>query len=234
MPDRKAAIPVEREAERIRRYFGTRMRGGGGRKSTSAAHEYLMRERQLLTEAAARTLRGTPMDTIRVCDVGCGAGADLAHWRSLGAAEANLAGTELSEDRLVAAKRRLPDTDLRHVSSFDLPFADGSFDLTSASLVLSTITDDEWRTHLFAEMCRITRPGGLVVMYDFRIRKPTNPNVVAMNARRVTQLGARPSLRYPAAPFLPFLGPVLRLPRLVRPWALRALPRTHALWVWRR
>ena len=184
--------------------------------------------------AKAARLLARPRDSLRVCDVGCGIGGDLENWKALGIIEEALAGTELSSERAERARQKLPMADVRQVSSFDLPFADGSFDLTSASLVLSTVTDDEWRTHLFKEMWRITRPGGLVLVYDFRVRKPTNPNVVAMNARRVAQLGTGPSLRYPAAPFLPFLGLVLRLPRPLRPWALRALPRTHALWVWRR
>ncbi|HET9878731.1 MAG TPA: hypothetical protein VFQ81_05455, partial [Candidatus Limnocylindria bacterium] len=87
---------------------------------------------------------------------------------------------------------------------------------------------------LFTEMWRVTRPGGMLALYDFWIRKPTNPDVVAMTQRSIGALGPPPTRRVAVTPFLPALPLVLRLPDPMRKGLLWILPRTHAIWIWKR
>jgi hypothetical protein len=72
----------------------------------------------------------------------------------------------------------------------------------------------------------------MVLVYDFRIRKPTNRSVVALDGQRLRELGEPFSSAQPAAPLLPLLGPILRLPERIRRPLIAFLPRTHMLWTW--
>jgi ubiquinone/menaquinone biosynthesis C-methylase UbiE len=214
------------ESDRIRDYFRTT------KWRASAGREYLMSERTVLLWAAAATL-GRPVEELSVCDVGCGGGVDLVAWRDAGVPEKNLAGTELVHERAAIARERLPLADIREVEGFDLPFATASMDVTSASLVLSTIRFPSARRRLLTEMERITRPGGVVLVYDFAVRKPWNRSVRAVTSRQLRRLLRPPDRIMRAAPVLPLLDLAHRLPAGVRRAIIAGLPRTHRLWVWR-
>jgi SAM-dependent methyltransferase len=217
------------EVARIRRYFG-----GAGWRSWSSGREYLVAERQRLLTAAAELVILSDGEHLNVLDVGCGTGSDLAHWRSTGIPEERLAGTELLPDRAAEASARLPAAEIVLTEGFSLPFADGRFHLTTASLVMSTILDARLRKQLFSEMLRVTAPGGVVAVYDFRVRKPTNHAVTAITRSRAARMGRDPDQVRPAAPFLPALPLVLRLPSPLRRRLLSLLPRTHVMYLWRR
>ena len=183
---------------------------------------------------AVRTFVGRDASSISICDVGCGRGDDLRFWREAGVPANALAGTEAVAENARQAGLAIEGADVRLVDSFELPFEDGQFLVTTASLVLSTILDPALRRLLFQEMVRVTAPGGAVLVYDFRVRKPTNRNVAAMDRRRTALLGASPDATWRAAPFLPALPMVVRMPRWLRRLAMPLLPRTHVLYVWRR
>jgi len=96
----------------------------------------------------------------RILDAGCGAGSLLAALRDRGA---TVAGFDSSAGMLELARRRLgDDADLRVAElGRPLPFADGTFDDVTASLVLHYLRD--WGPAL-AELRRVLVPGGRLVM----------------------------------------------------------------------
>lgn len=217
--------PTARETDRIRSYFGdATWRPSGGR-------DLLVAERRQLMERLC-TQYLPPLGELTICDVGCGRGADLQHWRSLGVAEARLFGTELVEGRLDDARRALAHASIARVDGFEIPFPDRSFDLVTASLVLSSIRNRAGRRDLLSEMQRVTRAGGMIAIYDFRIRKPWNRNVAAISGGELAETLGPPSRTYRLAPLFPLLDIALRLPPRLRPVVLGLLPRTHRLWVW--
>ncbi len=221
------ADPTTGEAQRIRSYFGeASWRPSGGR-------EMLVAERRQLVEQLVRATL-PPFATLTVCDVGCGRGSDLERWRSLGVAEERLFGTELLDDRAEAARRALPGASIAQVEGFEIPFPDGSFDLVTASLVLSSIRDRAGRAALVAEMWRVTRPGGMLAIYDFRWRKPWNRNVLAVSGSELAAALRPPNGEYRLAPFLPLLDAALKLPGPLSAGLVGGLPRTHRLWAWTR
>jgi ubiquinone/menaquinone biosynthesis C-methylase UbiE len=161
------------ESDRIRDYFrSAKWRASPGR-------EYLMGERTALLRAVVGDF-DVDVTRLRICDIGCGGGGDLVAWEELGVPGSSLAGTELVEERAEIARRRLPEADIHVVDGFDLPFDSASFDVSTVSLVLSTIRSPSHRAHLLKEIARVTRPDGLVLLYDFVIRKPWNRNVDAV------------------------------------------------------
>lgn len=111
----------------------------------------------------------------RALEVGCGTGL-MQH--RLRASIARLWGIDTSLGSLAQAGRtgsraRLVAADGRHV-----PFADGSFDLVFAVCVLHHVRPGG-RDALVGEMARLTRPGGLVAIWEHNPWNPLTRQVVA-------------------------------------------------------
>jgi len=87
-------------------------------------------------------------------DVGCGEGRFCRMLRARGIAAV---GIDPTEALLAEARRRDPDGDYRLGRAEALPFVDGSFDLVVSYLTLIDIDDI---TAAIAEMARVLRPGG--------------------------------------------------------------------------
>ncbi|HEY2689718.1 MAG TPA: methyltransferase domain-containing protein, partial [Streptosporangiaceae bacterium] len=76
----------------------------------------------------------------RVLDVGCGPGALTAELvRRLGPGE--VSAVEPSAPFAAAARQRLPEVDIRQAAAEQLPFADGTFDVALAQLVVHFMAD---------------------------------------------------------------------------------------------
>jgi SAM-dependent methyltransferase len=94
----------------------------------------------------------------RALDVGCGPGALTAELvRRLGADA--VCAVEPSPRFAAVVEQRLPGVDVRQAAAEQLPFGDGTFDVTLAQLVVHFMTDP---VAGLREMGRVTRPGGLV------------------------------------------------------------------------
>lgn len=97
-------------------------------------------------------------------DVGCGTGAQLSAYKDAGCA---VSCVDLSAGMLGVARRRLGgDADVREASGTDLPFPSDTFDLATISFVLHEIPQGD-RARVIAEMQRVVRPGGGILVIDF-------------------------------------------------------------------
>jgi ubiquinone/menaquinone biosynthesis C-methylase UbiE len=96
----------------------------------------------------------------RILDAGCGSGPLFAALRDRGAI---VTGIDKSARMLELARRRLGDDADLHVAELGrpLPFADGTFDDVTASLVLHYLQD--WGPAL-AELRRVLKPGGRLIV----------------------------------------------------------------------
>src|SRR5207302_9207700 len=116
----------------------------------------------------ARARGASPAQPLRVLDVGCGTGHLL---NMLGAAlpvEAKLFGVDLSPHYIARAREVLSrDLDVSLVcdNAEKLPFVDESFDAVTCAYLLHEVPA-EVRARVLAEMARVVRPGGLVVVAD--------------------------------------------------------------------
>ena len=153
---------------------------------------------QVLAQDAAmiRGLRSVELDpqAARVLDVGCGDGASLWLLLRLGFEACNLHGVDLLESRVAAARARHP---LMHFDCADatrLPFEDGSFDLVMESTMFIHATDEELARKIAAEMIRVTKPGGTLLISDWRYAKPRNRHYKAVTSERLAGLFATGAL----------------------------------------
>ncbi|MFL5311708.1 MAG: class I SAM-dependent methyltransferase [Myxococcales bacterium] len=104
---------------------------------------------------------------VKLLDVACGTGHLL---RMLGAAlpGARLFGVDLSPHYLARARETLPrelDVSLVCENAESLPFPDGHFDAATNVFLLHELPG-EVGARILAEMARVVRPGGLVVVAD--------------------------------------------------------------------
>jgi ubiquinone/menaquinone biosynthesis C-methylase UbiE len=114
-----------------------------------------------------------------------------------------------------------------------IPFPDDSVDVATAATVFSSILDPAMRMALFAEMERVVRSGGVIVVYDFVIRKPTNPHVIGMPLHRLAELGRPPTGSIRLSPALQAVAVATAVHPRLADLAMRFAPRTHRLSYWR-
>ncbi|HEX4430482.1 MAG TPA: methyltransferase domain-containing protein [Frankiaceae bacterium] len=91
-------------------------------------------------------------------DVGCGPGA-LTEQLAARLGASAVAAIDPSRSFVEAIRERLPEVDVRCGAAEQLPFADDSFDLAVAQLVVHFMADP---VAGISEMARVTRPGGVV------------------------------------------------------------------------
>src|SRR4051812_25825277 len=101
---------------------------------------------------------------MRVLDVGCGPGGLTAEL-TLRVGADHVAAVDPAPQFAAACRERNPGADVREGGAEQLPWEDGSFDATLASLVIAFMRDPDRGVR---EMVRVTRPGGTVAacMWD--------------------------------------------------------------------
>lgn len=172
------------------------------REAEIPAHRYAPTEpaqlfmRQRRERAVLRLLGETgalPLADSSILEVGCGTGQWLVDFESWGANRANLAGIDLIEDRINAARHRLSASDgkgadLRCGDASSLPWDDDSFELVLQSMMFSSISDPQMTQAAASEMRRVLTPGGIIVWHDFVIGNPANRRVRGIGRRELASL----------------------------------------------
>ncbi|MEU3600727.1 class I SAM-dependent methyltransferase [Streptomyces sp. NPDC006798] len=93
-------------------------------------------------------------------DAACGTGRQT---EALAARGYRVIGVDQSPDMLEQARRKVPDADFRQGRLEKLPVDDGSVDLAVSTLALTHLPD---LTDAVAELARVVRPGGRVIVSD--------------------------------------------------------------------
>jgi SAM-dependent methyltransferase len=121
---------------------------------SSDEHHWWYRGRRRVLRAELERLPLEP--DARLLDAGCGSGRTLDDLARYG----QVSGVDLSPEAVAAARRRGHD-DVRVARVEELPFADATFDVVTCLDVVEHTPDDR---ATLAELRRVTRPGGLMVV----------------------------------------------------------------------
>ena len=121
---------------------------------------------------------------MRILDAGCGPGANY-EWLS---AYGEVVGVDYSPEAVRLACERHPDHETIQADITALPLDDASFDLALELTVLALVTDDRRGV---AELARVTRPGGSVLLIEPampRLRREHDAVNEAVRRYRLPQL----------------------------------------------
>ena len=130
---------------------------------------YLRRRARFLQKAFAKAASARVEETISFLDVGCGTGSlieAVANRRAVAGY-----GVDFSQGMLLIARDKRRCAVVR-ASAMQLPFPDGTFDETFSIALLHHLIQPDAVRAAVREMVRVTRPGGLVVIWD---HNPANP-----------------------------------------------------------
>jgi SAM-dependent methyltransferase len=222
------------EAQRVREVYARRAERGLDSRYAywQPANLFIYQSRERAVLAALRTANFLPLLGRRVLDVGCGDGSVLRDLLRCGADEADLHGIDLLTERVERAQAALPQAHIQVGDARSLSYPQGAFDLVLAFTLFSSMLDDSVRRSVAEEMIRVTRPGGRVLIYDFRLN-PTNPDTRPLRREEVATLFGGKSVAFRGTTLVP---PITRtLVHLPGGWlactALEVLPflRTHFL-----
>ncbi len=132
---------------------------------------YVEAKARRLLELARRRLGDRPLG---VLDVGCGPGLTDRH---LLPHVASLAGVDPSQGMVERARHENPRAEYSLYDGGRLPFDDATFDLAFAINVLHHV-DPRDRRPLVAELGRVTKPDGLVAVFEHNPLNPLTRRVV--------------------------------------------------------
>ena len=104
-----------------------------------------------------------------VLDVGCGTGALARRLTGLGY---EVTGVDPSDGMLGVMRSRAPEVRAVHGSGTELPFDPDSFDVVVSVAAFHHIAEPDAVSATLAEMTRVSRPGGRIVIWDHNPRNP--------------------------------------------------------------
>ena len=166
---------------------------------------------------------------LRVLELGCGDGALMRSLAHYGADLRLMDGVDINPARASSAHAAYSPAGVATGDASHLPYRDASFDLALAFTSFSSISDNAVRARAATEALRVLRPGGLFVLYDFRVN-PTNPATKPLREAELRNLFGH---RHVAIERVTLAPPIVRMlggrRALCRP--LERLPwlRTHLL-----
>jgi SAM-dependent methyltransferase len=134
---------------------------------SGASHEFFARAKAEELLWLTRRHLGDPAG-LDALDAGCGIGLTDHHLRGR---FRSLSGTDVSAEALATAARENPGVRYELAERDRLPFGADTFDLTFAVNVVQVVAEAQ-RGRFVAELARVTRPGGLVAVFE---HNPYNP-----------------------------------------------------------
>jgi SAM-dependent methyltransferase len=115
-----------------------------------------------------RFMRAVSPDSA-ILDYGCGHGRLCHEIARLGFS--NVLGVDYSAEMIRVAKAQYPTLKFETVNGYSLPHADGSVDVVVLFAVLTCIPWDRAQSDLMAELSRVLRTGGLLLISDYPLQR---------------------------------------------------------------
>jgi 2-polyprenyl-3-methyl-5-hydroxy-6-metoxy-1,4-benzoquinol methylase len=183
----QASSAVDRRAyweQRLRAEFSLDGVGYAGLGRSFNEQMYRVR-RHVFLRLARPLVAATPGAS--VLDAGSGTGFYVERWQELGVAR--ITGSDVTETAVAELSRRHPEHAFveMDVTADRLPLQPESFDLVSAIDMLFHILDEDAHARAIANLARLTRPGGHVILSEnlYRTAPPPAAHQVGRDERTI-------------------------------------------------
>ena len=123
-----------------------------------------------------------------VLDVGCRSGGLIHLLLGCEYQPENITGIDILPGRIMEARRRYSKIKFTVGDAGDMEFDPASFDLVTESTIFVQITDDGLAQSIGNEMLRVLKPGGYLLLIDWRMRKPYDNSYRALTRERLNGL----------------------------------------------
>ncbi len=193
----------------------------------SRAGRYIHTTRDAALFALLRRNGIDALGGLDIVEIGCGTGSLIRTLVHYGANPSLIEAVDMNSARASATRQHHQRVALADAAA--LPYADASFDLVLAFTSFSAMLTDKTRFSAASESMRVLRPGGIAVLYDFRVN-PTNRHVRPVREEQIREWFSGHRLEIEQVTLAP---PIVRalwgMPALCRP--LERIPwlRTHLL-----
>lgn len=137
----------------------------------------MVQERERFIAKLLRKYDWDSLDTLKAFEAGCSTGYNLRVMVQWGGQPRNMAGIDLDPAAVSYCRSHSPEIRVHSGSADQIPEGDQSFDLALAFTLFSSVPNEDVAEGIARELFRITRPGGLIVLYDMRRANPGNPSV---------------------------------------------------------
>ena len=171
------------------------------------------------------SLAGRPM-----LEVGCGTGGNLQDLVRLGATPQCLTGLELLPDRAAAAHTSTPGSvRILQCDAATATVPPASQQAVLAFTLFSSLLDEGFRHQLARTMWQWVAPGGGVLLYDFVVNNPRNPDVQRLPLGELKSLFPQARLHSRRLTLAPPIARRLPGPLIAPASCLLPFLRTHRL-----
>jgi ubiquinone/menaquinone biosynthesis C-methylase UbiE len=108
----------------------------------------------------------TLKEDLKVLEIGCGYGHEIAKLSLLGIHQSNLSGIDICEHRIDRAKNIYPSINFYSQNATQIMFEDNSFDIVFQFTCLMHIDDVSIQQQICQEMQRVLKPNGIIIWWD--------------------------------------------------------------------
>lgn len=156
----------------------------------------LFRNKEVLFQTLAfdvsviEALRSTKVNPYlaKVLDVGCGAGGSIINFLKLGFNPSKIYGIDILENRISSAQKQFQNINWICADASNMNFSDNEFDIVFESTMFVSLVDENLSKKIANEMIRVIKPGGYIILVDWRYSKPNEHNYKALSKKRVLKL----------------------------------------------
>jgi SAM-dependent methyltransferase len=172
---------------------------------------------------------GVDLAQATILDVGSKSGDGLGRLVGLGFGPKQLYGIDFVEEYIDEGREKYPGFNLYHGDATHMDvFDDEQFDVTMLLFTLSLIADDKVRSDIAAEMLRVTKLGGHLLVFDWILGRES-AYIIGVPFKKIKQYfevedRSEYVSRHPGALWPPIGRPISTFASFIYPMVQRLLP----------
>jgi 2-polyprenyl-3-methyl-5-hydroxy-6-metoxy-1,4-benzoquinol methylase len=146
----------------------------------------IIAERQTLYNQII-TSHFTSTENIQFLEAGAGEGSNIGFFRSIGIKDENIYANELLEERIKELRSNFQQINILPGNALQLNLKN-KFDIVFQSTVFTSVLDNNYKDQFALKLWELTKPGGIVLWYDFMFDNPKNKSVKGISKNEVRAL----------------------------------------------